>query len=416
MKNSPWLWVPSLYFAQGFPYVIVNGVSVVLFKNLGIPNTEIAFYTSWLYLPWVVKPLWSPLVEVKSNKRNWFLVMQFLGCASFILVGFSLNFSSFFIWSLVIFWLAAFWSATHDIAADGYYMIALSEKQQSFFIGIRSTYYRLSVIFGQGGIVILAGLLFDKWGSYPRAWSVAMYVAGGTMLLFFLVNFALSPKTKEQPIQKKSAGFKEIFISYFKKKGIRTGLLFVLTYRLGESQLVKIASPFLLDDSASGGLMLNTTQVGTIYGTFGWISLSVGGILGGLLISKHGLGKWIWPMAIALNLPNLFYIFLSIIPNIALEWTALTIIVEQFGYGFGFAAYLLYMIYLAEGPSKTAHYALTTGFMALGMMLPGLVSGYIQEWLGYTGFFIWVLIAGVPGMLAIRCLDFPETFGLKSST
>ena len=412
---NPWTWIPTLYFAQGFPYIIINGVSVVMYKNLGVTNSEIAFYTSWLYLPWVIKPLWSPIVELKSSKRNWFLTTQLLGAISFGLIGFLFELDGFFLSTLIILWLAAFSSATHDIAADGYYMLALSEKDQSFFIGIRSTFYRLSVILGQGGVIILAGLLFERFGNYSSAWSLTMYVVGGTMFLLWLANLKLTPPQVKELAKSDGNSFREVFISFFRKKHIGVGLTFMLTYRLGESQLVKMASPFFLDDLSVGGLGLSTTQVGTFYGTFGWVALSIGGVLGGYLISQDGLGRWILPMAISLNLPNLLYVYLSYVPDIAIAWIATTIVIEQFGYGFGFSAYLLFMIYMAEGTSKTAHYALMTGFMALGMMLPGLISGWIQEWLGYPGFFVWVVVAGIPGIMIIRYLEFPKSFGLKTS-
>lgn len=415
-KRNPWAWIPTLYFAEGFPYIIVNVVSVIMYKRLDISNAEIGLYTSWLYLPWVIKPFWSPIVELRSTKRNWFLVMQLLGAVSFLLAGFTLNLSSFFMTTLIFFWLAAFWSATHDIAADGFYMIALNEEKQAFFIGIRSTFYRLAVISGQGGIVVLAGLMETSTGDNFRSWSWALLAVGAILGLLTLANFFFTPLIREPAGTFKGwKGFLDVIGSFFTKEHVGVGLAFILCYRLGESQLVKMASPFLLDTAEAGGIGLSTTQVGTIYGTIGLVALSIGGILGGVAISKDGIGKWIWPMAISLNLPNLFYALLAYSGTTSVEWVTATVIVEQFGYGFGFSSFLMFTIYIAEGSSKTAHYAIATGFMALGMMLPGMISGFIQEYLGYAGFFVWVVVAGLPGILLIRFLKIPSTYGKKSS-
>ena len=415
-KRNPWAWIPTLYFAEGFPYIIVNVVSVIMYKRLDISNAEIGLYTSWLYLPWVIKPFWSPIVELRSTKRNWFLVMQLLGAVSFLLAGFALNLSSFFMTTLIFFWLAAFWSATHDIAADGFYMIALNEEKQAFFIGIRSTFYRLAVISGQGGIVVLAGLMEASTGDNFRSWSWALLAVGAILGLLTLANFFFTPRIQEPAGTFKGwKGFLDVIGSFFTKEHVGVGLAFILCYRLGESQLVKMASPFLLDTAEAGGIGLSTTQVGTIYGTIGLVALSIGGILGGVAISKDGIGKWIWPMAISLNLPNLFYALLAYSGTTSVEWVTATVIVEQFGYGFGFSSFLMFTIYIAEGSSKTAHYAIATGFMALGMMLPGMISGFIQEYLGYAGFFVWVVVAGLPGILLIRFLKIPSTYGKKSS-
>lgn len=415
-RQNPWAWVPSLYFAQGFPYIIINVVSVIMYKRLDISNADIGLYTSWLYLPWVLKPIWSPIVELKSTKRNWFLIMQFFGAISFLMVGLALNTSAFFLTSLIIFWLSAFWSATHDIAADGYYMITLDQEKQSFFIGIRSTFYRLAMISGQGGIVVFAGILETSSGDIPFAWTWALVLVAGIMGLLTLINWYFSPViVEERKVSDGWSGIKEVFVSFFKKDHIVIGLAYILCYRLGESQLVKMASPFLLDDPSVGGMGLTTIQVGTIYGTIGWIALSVGGILGGLMISKHGLGRWILPMALALNLPNVLYVLLSLSGTQSVGWVVATVILEQFGYGFGFTSFLIFTIYIAQGISKTAHYALATGFMALGMMLPGMASGFVQEYLGYTGFFLWVVVAGIPGIFMIRYLKFSDTYGMKTN-
>ena len=416
-KVSPWVWVPSLYFVEGVPYVIVMTVSVIMYKRLDISNTDIALYTSWLYLPWVIKPFWSPVVDIFKTKRFWFITLQFLVGVCFAGVAFAIPADRFFQLTLAFLWLVAFSSATHDIAADGFYMIGLSEYEQSFFIGIRSSAYRLAMVTGQGLIVILAGYLETTMGGIAIAWKTTFLILSGMMVVFFIYHHFVVPKGYESSGDVVSEGFwKEFmktFLSFFRKRQIGVGLAFLLLYRLGEAQLVKLASPFMLDDVSIGGLGLSTTEVGTFYGTFGIIALSVGGILGGLLVAKNGLKNWLWWMIISLNLPNLLYAFLAFFQPESRVIIAAVVVVEQFGYGFGFTAYLLFMIYLADGAHKTAHYAIATGFMALGMMLPGMVSGWIQEMLGYDLFFVWVAFCALPGFLVIPHLGLAEDFGKK---
>lgn len=416
-KRNPWAWIPTLYFAEGFPYIIINVVSVIMYKRLGISNADIGLYTSWLYLPWVIKPFWSPVVEIRSTKRNWFLVTQFLGAICFLLAGLTLNLSSFFLTSLIFFWIAAFASATHDIAADGFYLLALPEEKQSFFIGIRSTFYRLAMISGQGGIVVFAGLMESSTGNNTVSWSWSLILVASVLGILTLANYFFTPKiNEERGVSAGWSGIKEVFVSFFKKEQVILGIAFILCYRLGESQLVKMAAPFLVDEIEKGGMGLSTTEVGTIYGTIGVLALVIGGILGGIAISRHGLGKWMLPMAFALNAPNALYALLSFSGTTSVAWATITVIIEQLGYGFGFTSFMIYLIYLAEGASKTSHYALATGFMALGMMLPGMVSGFIQEYLGYAGFFLWVVFAGIPGIILIKFLKFPNDFGKKVTT
>ena len=415
--TKAWFWVPTLYFTQGIPYILIVTVSVIMYKRLGVGNAEIGLYTSWLYLPWVLKPLWSPLVELNGTKRKWFLAMQFLVSLAFLGIGLSLPTNAFFLISLAFFWMAAFASATNDIASDGYYMIGLSQKKQSFFIGMRSTFYRLAMVTGQGLLVIFAGFLENQYGDNTKAWSITMVAASVLMLILTISNMFAAPKFELGVESKKDKpeNFWQVFETFFRKKQIGLALLFILTYRLGESQLVKMASPFLLDDKTVGGLAYSTEAVGTIYGTVGVIMLSLGGILGGILISRDGLKKWMVPMLLSLNLPNVLYALLAFTHTDSLWAVISTVVVEQFGYGFGFAAFLVYLIYVAEGASKTSHYALATGFMALGMMLPGMLSGYIQEWLGYDGFFLWVVIAALPAFLVVRFLNYPADYGKKTS-
>ncbi|NAS11416.1 MFS transporter [Poritiphilus flavus] len=417
-KNKwAWAWVPVLYFTQGLPYVMVVTVSVIMYKKLGVSNADIGLYTSWLYLPWVIKPLWSPFMELIWTKRKWFLLMQLLVSISFLGIGLFLPTNIFFVTTLACFWMAAFASATNDVAADGYYMIGLTQEKQSFFVGVRSTFYKLANVTGQGLLVILAGFLENHYGDNTKAWSITMICAALLMFSLTLANFFVTPKyeSSEGIKLEKPSGFMEVFISFFKKPGMGMALTFVLFFRLGESQLVKMASPFLLDDPAVGGLGYSTAEVGTIYGTIGVIMLTVGGILGGILISRDGLKKWMFPMVLSLNIPNAFYAFLAITKTSHIAAVVTTVVLEQFGYGFAIAGFMVFLIYIAEGVSKTSHYALATGFMALGMMLPGLISGFVQEWLGYDGFFIWVVLAALPSIILLKYIKYPPDYGKKGA-
>lgn len=607
-RKNTWLWVPSLYFAEGIPYIIVMTLSVIFYKRMGISNTDIALYTSWLYLPWVIKPLWSPVVDILKTKRYWIVIMQLLVGAGLAGVAFTIPVPSFFQYTLAFFWLLAFSSATHDIAADGFYMLGLSRHDQAFFVGIRSTFYRIAMLTGQGLLVILAGYFEAKTGLPPvevpvnatsvenmmtfnpqeisvekddsemyfvtpesidlgyqpvekakaetmlaqiEAWNVqhGFYAAEQTaeeaeaeagwwhkkvavpisdylkrvfnpdtdeaetdlagnvgyvwfylsqppadnetvvlnfthqrgnksialaksyryefsqknwnvpalaaiqldpkldeptrayfeglsgnitlawtivfasvalmFLVFALYHRIVLPRPAEDvPNRHENQNFlKEFFhtfAAFFKKSNIGVILVFLLVYRLGESQLVKLASPFLLDSQENNGLGLTTGDLGLIYGTIGMIALSLGGIVGGIAASRKGLRYWIWWMAAAMNLPNLVYVFLAYTLPSSLAVVGASVAVEQFGYGFGFTAYMLYMIYVSEGKFKTAHFAITTGFMALGMMIPGMISGWLQEIIGYQNFFIWVVICTIPSFAIIPFLNIDKDFGKKT--
>ena len=414
MKNTknPWSWIPTLYFAEGLPYVLVMTVSVIMYKNLGISNTEIAFYTSWLYLPWVIKPFWSPFVDLLKTKRWWITTMQLLIGAGLAGIAFFLPTTFFFQATLAVFWLMAFSSATHDIAADGFYMLALNESEQSLFVGIRNIFYRIATITGQGLLIVLAGML-EKWtGNIPYAWSLVFFVCAGLFIAIGLYHTYQLPKpTTDKGASLGSLG--NLFKTFFQKKGIVLSLAFILLYRLGEAQLAKLASPFLLDKPEMGGLNLSTEQVGIIYGTIGVIALLLGGIVGGIVASKHGLKKWLWYMVAAMNVPNLVYVYLAFVQPENFWVISSCVAIEQLGYGFGFTAFMLYLIYVAQGPYQTAHYAICTGFMALGMMLPGMIAGWLQELMGYDWFFVWVCLCTLPGIILAGFLPIPKDFGKK---
>ena len=615
-RRSPWAWIPSLYFAQGIPYVVVMTMAVILYKRLGISNTDIALYTSWLYLPWVIKPLWSPVVEMFGTKRGWVLTMQLLIGAALGCVALSLPGPAFFKVTLGFFWLLAFSSATNDIAADGFYMLALDKHQQAWFVGVRSTFYRLAMIAGQGLLIMLAGaietrtglsaldlritaqpgataLVFpdpttvvpvtaqpgpvrlqaapatltldsaartsgevkdlllrarqwnqshgftptpgsiaqsaagvttaqpswwqrtaatpltstlrkhfgptapstnradvaggvgaflltlstapekdvvvnvtrqsgDKgvkliegerftfnrtnWslpmmvvvqldpkntrataaifrasaGNIPLAWAITFYTLGGLFLVLFAYHrFALPRPVADTPAAARPrrnplAEFFGTFGAFFRKPLILRSLAFLLFYRLAEAQAVKIVSLFLLDAREVGGLGLSTSAVGFVYGTMGVLSLTLGGLLGGFCAARQGLKFWLPFMVCAIHLPNLVFLYLAYAMPDNLAVITACIAVEQFGYGFGFAAYMIYMLYLAQGEHQTAHYAICTGFMALGMMLPGMVVGWIQETIGYQHFFVWIMVCTIPGFLVTALIRPDPEFGKKA--
>lgn len=427
--RNPWVWLPTVYFAEGMPYIVVMTVSVIMYKRLDISNTEIAFYTSWLYLPWVIKPFWSPLVELFKTKRWWIVSMQLFIGAGLAGVALTLPTSWFFRGSLAFLWLLAFSSATHDIAVDGFYMMGLNQNQQAFFVGIRNTFYRIAMVTGQGILVVLAGFLEnstllgdpENGKNIPLAWSVTFAVLAFLFLLFAVYHkfFLPFPKEDTEKLSEDAkniiSGFSETFKAYFLKKEIWTILGFLLLYRLGESQLVKMASPFLLDSLEAGGLALTTKQVGIAYGTIGIIALTAGGITGGWLASKYGFTKLLWFFVCSINLPNLVYVYLAYVQP-AEYWKIVgAVAIEQLGYGLGFTAFTLYMLYVSAGKYKTAHYAFSTGIMALGMMLPGMASGWMQENLGYQHFFVWVMICTIPGFIMAKLIKVERDFGLKKN-
>ncbi|MBN2281829.1 MAG: MFS transporter [Candidatus Marinimicrobia bacterium] len=608
-KRNPWSWVPSLYFAEGIPYTVVMVVSVVMYKMLGISNTDIALYTSLLYLPWTIKPLWSPVVDNLKTKRWWILVLQFILGILFSCIALTIPTTYFFKLSIAFLWLMAFTSATHDIAADGFYMIGLDEGDQALFNGIRSAFYRVAMLMGQGIFIILVSILinfsgldkvtvrvsavnepasidtnikmtisseeqpgklslicepqevripirqvstaytdslitaaknwniaqgqvdpekpvmgkikekknkaemgpkvFEKWlkknfgvreeiatkysgnlgtvyfqlskkpesdkpvvvtfgqdkgdksiklvtpirfefnqtnwnkpvmavfqldkslktssvaffdaesGNIRMAWTVLFFSLSGMFFLFWLAHRLTLPDMEvvkeEESIGKAVKDFISTFASFFTKKGIGVSIIFLLLFRLGESQLVKLSAPFMLDSREAGGLGLTAGQYGLTYGTIGLLFLTIGGILGGMVVSRHGLKKWVWWFAIMINVPDAVYIYLSYAQPSSLWLIVPCVAFETFGYGFGFTAYMLYMIYISRGEYKTSHYAICTAFMALGMMIPGMVSGWLQEIIGYQHFFIWVVIATIPGFILLKFLDIEEDFGIKKT-
>lgn len=433
MKDrNPWWWIPTLYFAEGIPYFIVNNISVIMFNNMGMSKGDMAWYTSMLYLPWVIKPIWSPFVDIIKTKRWWVVAMQVIMSAAFALLAFTLPHPSaeviasgttsvsIFKITLVLFWITAFASATHDIAADGFYMLALPTKEQSVFVGIRSTFYRLSSIFGQGVLVVIAGVLERRLGNVPQAWSATLAAAAILFAALTLWHSFALPRPKadsSRPDGNTASGilkeFCRTFLTFFSKKHVWLAMIFMLLYRLPEAFLVKMMNPFLLDPVSQGGLGLSTETVGIVYGSVGVLALTTGGILGGIAASRWGLKRSLWPMAMALTLPCLSFVFLAAFQPQNLWLISSCVALDQFGYGFGFTAYMLYLIYFSEGEFKTAHYSLCTAFMAMSMMLPGMVAGYVQESIGYVNFFIFVMVCCLATVLVTSLLKVDPEYGRK---
>ncbi len=452
---TPWAWIPTLYMAEGAPYFAVNTLAMLFLSEMGLSNTDVALYTSWMYLPWVIKPFWSPILDLFGSKKMWVVVMQFIVAIALGGVAFTAPFDFWLNASLAFFWLCAFASATHDIAADGLYILALDTNQQSFFVGIRNTFYRISTVLCQWGCLVLAGQLFEKntvdgmdvIPAHASAWSTVFYIMAIAFLFLSVYHFAFLPNDKKRlEIGRTSddemlsvetygrtsqngtdaqntlgldgivASLKNNFKSFFAKftgRELILALLFIFTYRLGEAQLGKIAQLFLKDTYENGGLGLTLTDVGNIYGLVGVIALMVGGVLGGIAVSKYGLKRMMFPMLLFMNIPNVVYIFLSSTQTTFLPTIYAMVAIEQFGYGFGFTAFTLYLVYISQGKYSTTHYAICTGLMALGMMIPGMIAGYMQETLGYTNFFIWVCICTIPPFFIAPLLKIDREFGVK---
>ncbi len=429
---NPISWISTLYMAEGLPYFAVNVLAVILYTRMGIGLKEMAFFTGWLYLPWVIKPFWSPFVDIIGTKRRWILCMQLFIACTLAAIAFLLPFSFFFAGTLAVFWIMAFCSATHDIAADGFYMLALTENDQARYVGWRNTFYRIGSLLGQGGLVFLAGKL-EEQSSITMAWSITFCIMSVIFIVIYLYHLRMLPYThNDAPRSSRSprdiiVEFGNTFSTFFAKKHILTALLFMLFYRFGEALMLKVSAPFLLAPTVEGGLGLSTADVGIINGTVGVIALLCGGIIGGMCIATGGLKKWLWPMALALTLPCGVYCWMAMSQPSSLVAINVAIGFEQFGYGFGFTAFMLYLIYFCEGPFKTSHYAFCTAFMALGMMLPGMAAGWIYEKIaqihifgstsqGYINYFWMVMICSLTTYAVCAMVHISPAFGKKSNS
>lgn len=433
--RNPWAWIPTLYFAEGIPYIMVMIIAEIMYKRLGLSNADAALYTSWLYLPWVIKPIWSPLVDLFRTKRWWIVVMQFFAGAGLAGVAFTIDAPNSVQWTLAFFWLVAFSSATHDIAADGFYMLALDSYNQSLFVGIRSTFYRIANIVGQGITLMVAGNLELYYRDVPKAWTLTMASVAIIFLAFAVYHLFILPRpgadhSTMNDIEKKSEDKQSVtwrqvwtvlqdflitFKTFFQKPGIIVAIAFLLLYRFPEAFLVKICPLFLIDPVEKGGLGLTTAQIGFANGSVGLIGLTLGGIVGGILSSRGGLKKWLWPMVASITLPDLVYVYLSIAQPENMFIVCSCIFVEQLGYGFGFTAYMLYMLYFSRGKSETSHYAICTAFMAASMMIPGMFAGKLQEHVGYPAFFLVVMACCALTLIVSMLVKIDPAFGKKSN-
>ena len=425
-KNRPYAWIPTLYFAEALPYMAVMTLSVIMYTNLGLSNTELALYTSWLYLPWVIKPLWSPLIDNFRTKRWWILSMEILVGGALAGVALTLPTAMWLRASLACFWLMAFSSATHDIAADGFYILSLNKEEQALYVGIRSTFYRIGMIFCQGILVMVAGWLECRY-SVSLAWSITMLLMAAILFLLASWHWGMLPKVEDNltpdPSPKGegsnslSNGNENAFVesvkAFVSKPHIIPALLFMLLFRLPEAQLAKMAQPFMLRTATEGGLELSTTAVGFAYGTLGVIGLLAGGIVGGWVVSKHGLRRWLWPMVVAISVPDLVYVYLAYVQPTNLAVVNSCVFIEQLGYGFGFTAYMLFLVYFSRGEKSTSVFAFCTAFQALGMMLPGMISGMLQEMMGYRTFFIWVIACCAVTCVVSAIIKYEPDFGKK---
>lgn len=437
-RKAYW-WVPTLYFAEALPYVAVMTLAGIMFKKMGLSNEDATYYTAWFYLPWVIKPIWSPIVDALRTKRWWILIMQFVIGVAFASIAFTLPFDFWLTSCIALFWLMAFSSATHDIAADGFYILALDSHDQAFYVGVRSTFYRIATLFGQGLLVMLAGWiekgmplglsedathLCDS-GNVPLSWAVTFAVMAVLFLLLWAYHQKVLPRVEQGSAAVLSSGagqssfkialrgFWESLKAFFSRKQVLAALLFMLLFRFPEALLVNIVKFFMLDPVEKGGLGLDTETVGLAYGTIGMIGLTLGGLLGGFLVARHGLKRWLWPMVLSISVPDLAYLYLSIFNTSDLWLVNSCVFLEQFGYGFGFTAYMLYLIYYSRGEKSTSVYAICTAFMALGMMIPGMFAGKWADMMGYTLFFTVVCIACSITFFVTLFLKIDPEFGKK---
>lgn len=398
--RSPWAWIPTLYFAEGLPNVLITAVAVTMYLQMGLTDGEIALYTSWLQLPWIIKPFWSPFVDLFKSKRWWVLAMQVLMGASFAGVAFTVNTDIWFKGTMFCFFIAAFESATHDIAADGYYMLSLDTHKQAYYVGIRNTFYRLATPFAKGLLVALSGVL-EVIFRYQKAfaWSLIFYAVAAMAIGVWLYHVYVMPHAEEDKERDASprevvAGLKEMVVTFFTKLPIKAtiiAVLFFLFYRFPEALMLKMTDTFLQRRPSEGGLGLSPQEFGFANGTVGVVGLIIGGIIGGMLVSRDGLKRWLWPMVAAITVPDLVYVLMSTIMSSNLWLVCSCLFVEQFGYGFGFTVLTLYMLYYSQGEYKTSHYSICTGISYLGLMIPGMFSGYLKDAVGYQTFFLIVI-------------------------
>ena len=424
-KRNPWAWIPTLYFAEGLPNIIVTGLSVVMYMQMGLSDAEVGLYTGWLALPWVIKPLWSPFIDLLKTKRWWVLTMQALIGASLAGIAFSIPTAFWFQATMCLFFLIAFCSATHDISADGFYMIELDDHNQAKYVGLRNTFYRLAIIFVNGMLVSLAGILQVVFrGQIRFTWALIFYGLAGLFIGLWLYHSRFMPRPTEDVHTKRTltevtSELNKMFITFFQKfdrRGTLIVMLFLLFYRFPEALLNTMTKTFMLRNNYAGGLGLSPQEYGLANGTVGLIGLLLGGIIGGILVSRDGMKRWLWPMVCAITLPDVVYIYLSYSLNSNLVVVSSCLFIEQFGYGLGFTVLTLYMLYYSQGKYKTSHYSICTGISYLGLMLPGMLSGYIKDMVGYRMFFIIVMVCCAITFAVTAFLKIDPDFGKKEKT
>lgn len=418
-KNTPWLWIPTLYFASGLPYHAITSISDIMYKDLGLGNAQTALYTSLLLIPWTIKPLWSPIVEMISTRRRWTLMSQLILAVCFAGIALAIPSGHFLLFTMIAFTIGAFVSSTHDIALDGFYILALPQEKQSFFSGIRNTFYRIATVFASGVLVMIADRIGDCKGNDKIAWCATFAVTAIIMIALFIYHKKAMPEPKNdisrmpKDIGDTFTNFCDIIKTYFQKPGIWQTVIFLLLFRFPEALLGKMGKLFLMDSVANGGLALDKGDIGFMNGVVGVTGLIVGGILGGICISRKGLKYWLWPMVAAISLPDIVYVYMSQVLPDNLTLIGSCIFIEQLGYGFGFTAYTLYMIYFAQGKYPTAHFAISTAFMSLGMMLPGMFAGILEEKIGYEAFFIFVMISTIITFIVSYIIKIDSNFGKR---
>ena len=426
MKHrNPWAWIPTLYFAEGLPNIIVTGLSVVMYMQMGLSDAEVGLFTGWLALPWVIKPLWSPFIDLLKTKRWWVLAMQALIGASLAGIAFSIPTAFWFQATMCLFFLIAFCSATHDISADGFYMIELDDHNQAKYVGLRNTFYRLAIIFVNGMLVSLAGILQVMFrGQIRFTWALIFYGLAGLFIGLWLYHSRFMPRPAEdvntrRTVAEVTSELKNMFITFFQKfdrRGTLIVMLFLLFYRFPEALLNTMTKTFMLRHNYVGGLGLSPQEYGLANGTVGLIGLLLGGIIGGVLVRRDGMKRWLWPMVCAITLPDVVYIYLSYSLNSNLIVVSSCLFIEQFGYGLGFTVLTLYMLYYSQGKYKTSHYSICTGISYLGLMLPGMLSGYIKDMVGYRVFFIIVMACCAITFAVTAFLKIDPDFGKKDKS
>ncbi|HEX3073649.1 MAG TPA: MFS transporter [Ignavibacteriales bacterium] len=411
-KSKPAFWVPTLYFAEGLPFIAIAAVSVLMYKDMGIPDSQIAFFTTLIAWPWTLKPLWSPLMEMFKTKKHFVVATQFIGGVVFGLVALTLPLPSFFKYSIALLTIIAFNSATHDIAADGLYINVLSDKEQAEYIGWQGAFYNIAKIFSQGALVFIAGQLESSFG-VTQAWMIVMGIFGVILVLLSLYHTKALPSgnaaNSVSSVKEAFSTFGDVLKTFFRKKNIWWGIAFMVLYRFAEGQAIKIVPLFLRSGREHGGLGLSTSEIGIIYGVFGAAAFVIGSILAGYFTANRGLKKSLFILACFFNIPFAVYAFLAITQPVNFAVISIAVIFEWFGYGFGFVGLTLFMMQqIAPGKYKMAHYAFATSLMNLGFMIPSMLSGFLSDFLGYSNFFIWVIIATIPSFLVTWLVPFRD--------